>query len=117
MGRSKIPSNEVLETMGYRDLQLLAKDHGISGKQAAVAIMNDLMEERDKKKAGGQKKATPKSKVVSLTALYDDQIRSPTSRDCHYSCLSSSGVSYIQACKINEEVSALSMLGKLISLV
>ncbi len=89
MGRNKIPSDGVLETMGYRELQTLAKTHGISGKQAGVVIMSDLREERDKK-AGGQTKSTPKPKKVSITALFDDRIRSP-SRDCHYFCLSSSG--------------------------
>ncbi len=90
MGRNKIPSDGVLETMGYRELQALAKTHGISAKQASVAIMSDLREERNGKKAGGQTKSTPKPKKVSLTALFDDRIRSP-SRDFHYFCLSSNG--------------------------
>eukprot|EP01084_Bolivina_argentea_P158213 275631_1 len=66
MGRNKIPSDGVLETMGYRELQTLAKTHGISGKQAGVVIMSDLREERDKK-AGGQTKSTPKPKKSKAT--------------------------------------------------
>ncbi len=84
MVRNFIPSDEALETMGYRDLQALAKKHGISGKQSAAAIMSDLREARVGKRAGGQTKATPKAggqakatprpKKVSLTALFDDKI-------------------------------------------
>ncbi len=69
--QNQIPSDGVLENMGYRELQIMAKSHGISGKQSGAAIMSELREKRDEMKARGRTKSTRKSKKVSLTALFD----------------------------------------------